>query len=152
MKINWSKQPTPEHCWLEGIYQKKESGWYVLNGSSWIHETKGAWWAHREGEYFTVHRKPEEYVPGIGQWCFKTGIKFFYVGISADGKHLMQLENRQVTEHRHIIGFKPVPPKTEEELFIEKAVIATNGDQSDFTLRDLLSDMYQAGFKAPDKK
>ena len=65
MTIDWTKQPTPEHCWLESVDQcyTKESGWYVLDGNYWLHEIKVPWFVESEGTHFTVHRKPEEYVP-----------------------------------------------------------------------------------------
>jgi len=151
MKIDWTKQPTPEHCWLEGIYLKNESGWYVLNGSSWMHETKGAWLAHREGEYFTVHRKPEEYMPKVGGYCdwmigdiHRTG---HYVGINSQGSYVVEYDGEYRSYHGSQIKFRP--PKTEEELFVDAAVDTMNKSIDDSQV-GWATAMYQAGFKAPN--
>ena len=153
MKIDWTKQPTPEHWWLEALDKQDSeySGWYVLDGSYWIDMGEGAWLATLEDDEFTVHRKPEEYVPEVGEWCLsRVGNELFYIGIDCEGHHAMQFRCGELVVHTSLDEFKPLPPKTEEELFIEKAMCATNGEQSDLKLRDLFSDMYQAGFKAPN--
>lgn len=58
--IDWSKQPEGFPLWLEGTTDtnRKHSGWYRKNGEVFAGEDGGQWRASREGQFFTVHRKP----------------------------------------------------------------------------------------------
>lgn len=58
--IDWSKQPEEFPLWLEGTTEenRKHSGWYRKDGEVFTGEDTGQWRASREGEFFTVHRKP----------------------------------------------------------------------------------------------
>ena len=61
LKIDWSKQPESFPLWLEGTNKdhRKHSGWYRENGEVFTCEDGGLWRSCREGQFFTVHRKPE---------------------------------------------------------------------------------------------
>lgn len=58
--IDWSKQPKEFPLWLEGTTEehRKHSGWYRKDGEVFTGEDTGQWRASREGQFFTVHRKP----------------------------------------------------------------------------------------------
>jgi hypothetical protein len=59
--IDWSKAPERFPLWLEGTNDehRKHSGWYRDAGLVFEGADGGQWRASREGQFFTVHRKPE---------------------------------------------------------------------------------------------
>lgn len=59
--IDWDKAPEGFPLWLEGTnYEhRKHSGWYREAGLVFEGADGGQWRAFREGQFFTVHRKPE---------------------------------------------------------------------------------------------
>lgn len=61
MAIDWSKAPKDFPLWLEGTNEDhcKHSGWYRERGAVYEGAAGGQWRAWREGQFFTVHRKPE---------------------------------------------------------------------------------------------
>jgi hypothetical protein len=61
MKIDWTKQPEGFPLWLEGTNEehRKHSGWYRRVGEVFEGAFGGQWRAVREGQFFTVHSKPE---------------------------------------------------------------------------------------------
>lgn len=62
MTIDWSKAPEGFPLWLEGITlsQKLYNGWYRAAGEVFIGAKGGQWRANREGEFFIVHRNPDD--------------------------------------------------------------------------------------------
>lgn len=71
--IDWSNQPKDFPLWLEGKGEhKKHSGWYRRRGEVFEHENHGQFRAVREGQFFTVHTKPEwngEGLPPVDTFC-----------------------------------------------------------------------------------
>lgn len=61
MNIDWDKQPAEFPLWLEGTNEehRKHSGWYRDAGQVFEGAYGGQWRACREGQFFTVHHKPE---------------------------------------------------------------------------------------------
>jgi hypothetical protein len=61
MNIDWSKQPEGFPLWLEGTNEnhRQHSGWYRERGPIYEGAAGGQWRGCREGQFFTVHRKPE---------------------------------------------------------------------------------------------
>lgn len=64
MDIDWSSAPEGFPLWLEGTNEehKKNSGWYREKGLVYEGSHGGQWRGCREGQFFTVHRKPESSV------------------------------------------------------------------------------------------
>lgn len=60
MEIDWSKVPEGFPLWLEGTNEdhRKHSGWYRDAGQVFEGSHGGQWRACREGQFFTIHRKP----------------------------------------------------------------------------------------------
>lgn len=69
MKIDWDKQPADFPLWLEGTNEehRKHSGWYRRSGEVFEGVHGGQWRACREGQFFTVHSKPESSLL-TGEW------------------------------------------------------------------------------------
>lgn len=75
--IDWRKQPPGFPLWLEGTNDdhRAHSGWYRDAGQVFEGADGGQWRAVREGQFFTVHRKPEAPVwdgkdlPPVGTVC-----------------------------------------------------------------------------------
>ena len=79
--IDWSKAPEGFPLWLEGTNEehRKHSGWYRDAGQVFEGAYGGQWRACREGQFFTVHRKPEDYCEhshGNEQGCPECGKEF----------------------------------------------------------------------------
>jgi len=111
----------------------------------WLDETVG-WVLHCKRP-----TEPAQYMPKVGEWCeYKSAnegwLKCFYVGIDDMGSNVFSAEGKIWTD-KHFNGYRPI--KSERDVFIEKAMKATNGDPEDQNLRDLFDDMFQANFKAP---
>lgn len=60
INIDWSKAPEGFPLWLEGTNEehRKHSGWYRDAGQAFEGASGGRWLAHREGQFFMVHRNP----------------------------------------------------------------------------------------------
>jgi hypothetical protein len=76
-EIDWTQQPEKYPLWLEGMNaeQKTHSGWYRESGLVYVGADGGQWRGCREGQFFTVHRRPNqpiwtgEGLPPIGTVC-----------------------------------------------------------------------------------
>lgn len=81
--IDWSAQPKDFPLWLEGTTEehRKNSGWYRVSNQVFLGKEGGQWRSFREGQFFTVHRKPGTKVvewdgvglPPIGTVCEHSG-------------------------------------------------------------------------------
>lgn len=67
LEIDWSKQPEAFPLWLEGTNKdhRNHSGWYRRVGQIFEGSDGGQWRSVREGQFFTVHRKPD---PKVVEW------------------------------------------------------------------------------------
>ena len=63
-EIDWSRQPEGFPLWLEGTTaeHRNHNGWYRDSGQIFEGADGGQWRSVREGQFFTVHRKPEQKV------------------------------------------------------------------------------------------
>lgn len=61
MNIDWNKQPEGFPLWLEGTNEehRKHSGWYRRAGQVFEGSHGGQWRSVREGQFFTVHERPD---------------------------------------------------------------------------------------------
>ena len=66
-EIDWSRQPEGFPLWLEGTTEahRKYSGWYRRSGQIFEGSDGGQCRSVREGQFFTVHRKPD---PKVVEW------------------------------------------------------------------------------------
>ena len=164
MNIDWTKQPTPEHCWLEALDKQEPdlSGWHALAGARWIDANDGFWDIEDEGKYFIVHRKPEEYLPKVGDVCEvaidfdspKNSSNWSVIEIMYIDESLVvgRIIETKVLAGMHSAGFELNlysfrPIKTDRDLIID--IILGAGNMSEGVLADAI---LQAGFKATDKK
>ena len=77
MKINWNEAPEGFPLWLEGTNEdhRQHSGWYRERGLVYEGAAGGQWRGCREGQFFTVHRKPDfsawtgSGLPPVGTVC-----------------------------------------------------------------------------------
>jgi hypothetical protein len=81
MDIDWSKAPEGFPLWLEGTTEehRKHSGWYRRVDGVFEGAFGGQWHGFREGQFFTVHRKPDdhcEHSHGNDQGCPECGEEF----------------------------------------------------------------------------
>jgi hypothetical protein len=142
MNINWDEQPSKEHIWINHEAPKPNdlSGWYKLdfhNRDMYISEdgfTRIP--CHNEGRYFTLHSKPEQYMPKVGEWCETAGVgaHYFYVGVNKDGGHLFEDPSGEYIPIGSLEGFRPI--KTERGLLID--IILSVGNMSEGVLADTI--------------
>lgn len=134
MEIDWSKEPDGFPLWLEGIgTHRRHSGWYRRAGDVFEHETTGQFRAVREGQFFTVHEKPEvsvwqgEGLPPVGRCelrLISSGGNWHEADIKFASRNVVVWDwvgepsaNGLCTGYAHTVQFRPI--RTPEQIAAE---------------------------------
>lgn len=172
MSIDWSEQPEGFSLWLEGTNEDhcKNSGWYRRAGEVYEGAHGGQWRAVREGQFFTVHTKPDavawtgEGLPPVGTVCELRASKlsdWHQAEIKFASRNVIVWDwvgepaiNGLCTAYAHTVEFRPI--RTPEQIaedersgFILDLAGELSGHSSHIQLKDMdmAKYLYDLGYR-----
>ena len=161
MSIDWSKAPEGFPLWLEGIGEHaKHSGWCRRAGEVFEAALGGQFRAVREGQFFTVHCKPEwdgRGLPPVGavcEWKEKTGFSWVQATVlfitessvvmqRSDGFEWQMLTKRTV--FRPILTPEQIAAEEREKELNKMVATVSMLDKS--WARKVCAGLYDAGYR-----
>ena len=145
VEINWDKQPSAEHVWLElgygygfgGFWAVKVGDEYVIGNIKIYEHSK---------DILSIHQAEPtdpQYMPKGGECEYQleegSWEKCFFIGKSKDGRFVYEIHHCLLARS-DLVRFRPI--KTDREQFIEQAeAMRESGDE----YYDLLSRMHDNG-------